>query len=151
MTRWATVALVALACCPKTAHSQAKDCRSIADSAARLACYDALPSPKAVPAEDPNITKAKAAILKVMREPASARFINLKVKVAADGSKGVCGQVSGKNAFGGQTGPALMVYDGKIGRVLVADAGAENPTSFDRLLLGAMLGENLKVYEVYCK
>jgi hypothetical protein len=97
------------------------------------------------------IAAAKAAVLKQLREPDSARFSNLKVRAAADGAKGVCGEVNARNAFGGMTGPKLIVYDGKIGRVMVSEDGPGNPTDFDRTLLGITLRETLQAYDRFCK
>jgi hypothetical protein len=144
---------------PASGQTGLEDCRKIHGNAERLACYDKLPlgapkaatAAKAAPAEDPIIAAAKAATIKLLRDPDSAKFSNLKAKTASDGAKGVCGEVNAKNAMGGMSGPQLLVYDGKIARVMVSDAGAGNPTSFDRQLVGITLGETLRVYDRFCK
>ena len=151
---------IGLALLPSAAFTQETNCRAITDSLERLRCYDAQPAPKhpatplapkpAAPSEDPLIFKAKAAIKKHLREPDSARF-DLKVKTAADGKKGVCGTVNARNANGGMTGPKLVVFDGQYAHILVSNEGPDNPTSFDRILLGVMLGDSLKSHDKFCK
>jgi hypothetical protein len=52
---------------------------------------------------------------------------------------------------GGFTGSQIFTFDGKFARFLITNAGAENGTTFDRNLLGAMLGESLETHERFCK
>src|SRR5579871_4297752 len=89
------------------ARAQAPDCKSISDSLERLRCYDAQSAPSAqtpnvgdknspakppAPAEDPFIAKAKARVKQQLRDPESARFQSLKIKMVG-GKKGLCGEV----------------------------------------------------------
>jgi hypothetical protein len=47
-----------------------------------------------------------------MRDPASAQFREVKVVKQQDGSEAVCGEVNGKNAFGGYVGFRGFVVHG---------------------------------------
>jgi hypothetical protein len=141
---------------PAMAQSGLDACRKITGEVERLACYDKLPSaaPKAAAkaaGDEPMIAAAKAAALKMLREPSSAQFSGLTIRTAADGAKGVCGQVNARNAMGGMSGNKLMVYDGKMARIMVDSDGPGNPTDFDRLLIGVTLRETLAAYERFCK
>lgn len=154
--------LVGAALLSPAAHAQSVDeCRKITAAVERLDCYDKLPlsaistppAAKAQPkaAEDPFIVAARAAVRKQLRDPDSARFSDLKLKKAKDGARGVCGEVNAKNSTGGFTGPKLFVYDGKGARILISDAAQGNSTSFDRDMLGVMLGGTIKMYDQFCK
>jgi hypothetical protein len=139
------------------ALAQSQDCRSIADSLERLRCYDARedavagqPAPSPV-AEDPLIVAAKAAVRKLLRDPTSTRFEAVKIATDRAGKKAVCGRINSRNAMDGMTGPKLFVFDGKYARILVAAEGPEDGTSLGRYLLGAMLGEGLKLHDQFCK
>lgn len=153
------ITILAAALGTTAAQALAINCSGIADSLARLRCYDAhfgtapgqSKAAKAVPAEDPLIAAAKATVRKQLREPASASFQNVKIRSNAAGNRGVCGTVNARNAFGGMTGPKLFVFDGKAARVLVSNDGPENGTSLDRTLLGVMLGESLRLHDQFCK
>jgi hypothetical protein len=60
---------------------------------------------QAQPADDPVITKARAAVTKNLKDPASARFEGLVKRPGA-----VCGFVNAKNSMGGYTGRQMFVY-----------------------------------------
>lgn len=47
---------------------------------------------------------AKSRVADQLRDPASAQFREVKVVRQADGSSAVCGEVNGKNAYGGYVG-----------------------------------------------
>lgn len=53
--------------------------------------------------ENSAIAKAMTATAGMLKDPESARFRNLRVAGYADGSV-VCGEVNGKNSYGGYTG-----------------------------------------------
>jgi hypothetical protein len=72
-------------------------------------------------------------------------------KPQAMAKKGVCGTTNAKNAMGRMTGPRLVVFDGEKARIMVSNAGPENPTFADYSVLGVMLGETLKMHEKFCK
>jgi hypothetical protein len=85
----------------------AEDCKAIQDAAARLACFDKTPAKdKAmVPKGDPVIERAKAAVRAQLKDPPSARFLEVH-----KAPKGVCGQMNAKNGYGGYTGIILFAY-----------------------------------------
>jgi hypothetical protein len=160
MTRVVSASIATLLMMAAYAHGQTIDaCRKLQDNAARLACYDKLPIPAAAPkaapktaAEDPAVAAAKARILKILVDPDSAKFSNVRIRTAPDGSRAVCGDVNAKNSLGGFAGNRMFVVDSSmVPRVLVERSGPQNPTTFDNLVLGASLGENLKVHSKYCQ
>lgn len=143
---------------PSLCSAQTRDCKGIADSAERLRCYDeplgaaaAPPAQKPTPSrEDAFISKAKAVVLKQLRDPASARFSDVKLR-AVGGKKGVCGSVNARNAAGGMSGPQFFVYDGQSANVLVLSAGPNNPTSFDADVLAMIFRRGTDNYDIFCK
>lgn len=144
-----------------------EDCKKITAAIERLDCFDKLPTnatsstqqlpiatpakPKLVsPAEDPFITKAKARVKQQLRDPDSARFSDMKVKMV-DGKKAVCGMVNAKNGSGGMTGTLPFAYDGEYASLMIFNVGQGNPTSFGSDILGVTLGTRLEAYEKFCK
>src|SRR5262245_59954783 len=55
------------------------------------------------------IEEAKAAVLKTLKDPDSARFTDIK-HVYMPGGGWVCGRVNAKNGFGGYDGPKVFLY-----------------------------------------
>jgi hypothetical protein len=98
------------------------DCKTISDSLERLRCYDGQATQTAPPettvtkpkppVEDPFISKAKTRVKQQLRDPDSARFQDVKVKVVG-GKKVVCGLINAKNSMGGMTGTHPFAYDGE--------------------------------------
>src|SRR4051812_17049403 len=107
--RSGSVAVLLVTTPVSAAHAQ--NCRAISDSLERLRCYDGVsgpPSlaPAATPSDNPVISQAKSAVLKILRDPESARFQDLQIKTKS-GQTAVCGQVNSRNSMGGMTGPKL--------------------------------------------
>jgi hypothetical protein len=73
------------------------------------------------------VSKAKTAILRRLKDPESARFrdIHVRVEKAAAGNlvTVVCGQVNAKNSFGGYVGfrPFLYTLIPTAGMITIAD------------------------------
>jgi hypothetical protein len=107
------------------------------------------PAPQSPP-QNPLIASAKAAVLKQLRDPASARFSNVRAKSAGT-RQGVCGVINAKNAAGGMSGPQLFVFDGKLANVLVLAAGPDNPTSFGADVLAMIYKRGSDNYQAFCK
>jgi hypothetical protein len=84
-------------------------CETIKSEEDRLKCYDAAAetrkSTTATPKDDPVLLKAKATILRILKDPASARFEGIVKRPAA-----ICGFVNAKNSMGGYTGRTMFVY-----------------------------------------
>lgn len=101
--------IVLYALASNIAMAQTNPCSSIPDNTDRLTCYDkqakSIKSPGAKPATDPIIAVAKAAIGRQLKDPASARYEDIRIKPNA-----VCGWVNSKNAMGGYAGRKLFVY-----------------------------------------
>jgi hypothetical protein len=106
------------------------DCKTIADSVARLACYDKA-GPK-TPAKNPSADQfdsVKAAVVKafLFKDPQSAQFTDL-VRAMRTNGKGelvdtVCGTVNAKNSYGAYTGAKRFVYFYKDNSVQIAGEG----------------------------
>lgn len=77
--------------------------------------------------------KAKAAITLQMRDPASAEFRSV---LTFPDKNLVCGQINGKNSFGGYTGFLEFYYD--RGVVAVSDQSVGFQEHFDKLCIGAL-------------
>lgn len=102
------------------AYAQAPDCAAIADSQARLACFDAAskkgtaPAAKAKADADPIIVKARKAVADSLKDPPSARFDGIVKKPEA-----VCGFVNAKNSYGGYVGRTRFAYVTKTGAIFL--------------------------------
>jgi hypothetical protein len=73
----------------------------------------------------PEITAAHEAAKGHMNDPASAQFRNEQTNVQG-ATKVVCGEVNGKNSYGGYSGFSRYVYDGKNAYVSPGDPGFAN-------------------------
>ncbi|HAD84247.1 MAG TPA: hypothetical protein DCG71_05325 [Brevundimonas sp.] len=62
-------------------------------------------------AEKQMIEDAQAAVAAKLRDPSSAQFRNVRHRVAETGADIVCGEVNGKNGFGGYAGFQRFIYD----------------------------------------
>jgi hypothetical protein len=116
----------------------AEECKSIADSAARLACFDALSSkPKAKtplakasgPKQIDDIAMAKRAVVRDLKDPASAQFGEVYRGPGAPGYAVVCGGVNAKNSYGGYTGMTAFVYKPEKDLAIILNAGGPDPSS----------------------
>lgn len=56
------------------------------------------------------ISQAKAAVLRQLKDPYSARFLSVQV-LGMDGLSMVCGYVNAKNSYGGYVGARQFAYD----------------------------------------
>lgn len=66
---------------------------------------------------DSTIKDAEQLAASELRDPSSAQFRNVEKIVQPDGGTGVCGEINGKNAYGGYAGFTRFVVDGS--RVLI--------------------------------
>jgi hypothetical protein len=67
----------------------------------------AIASSSGAAADEAAFTKAKASIIKKLKDPDSARFQDLRMA----GIDWVCGSVNAKNQFGGYAGAKPFYYD----------------------------------------
>ncbi len=132
-------------------------CAAITDDKSRLQCFDAAtkatgtqPVKPAASVDNPLVAKAKAAVRRELRDPGSAQFQDVKIRVVG-GKSGVCGDVNSKNAMGGMTGAIPFAFDGERASVMAWDAGPSNGTTLDREDLDVTLGDRLKAYGTWCK
>jgi hypothetical protein len=139
-------------------NADPSSCASIASDTDRLKCFDAVSQaakatvapadPK--PLEDPLISGAKTAVRKQLRDSSSGKFTELRIASDNSGVKGVCGEINAKNAFGGYSGPQSFTYDGKFAKIIVADGGQGNPTSFGADIIGLTLHGALEAHDRFC-
>lgn len=66
---------------------------------------------------DSTIKDAEGLAASQLRDPSSAQFRNVEKVVQPDGRTGVCGEINGKNAYGGYAGFTRFVVHGT--RVLI--------------------------------
>ncbi|MET3907096.1 hypothetical protein ABID59_001427 [Bradyrhizobium sp. S3.3.6] len=136
-------AIIALLC---GSAANAAECKSIPDAAARLACYDAAPktTPKASTAKKPpadEFADAKAALIRKLKDPESARFTDLfKVSTTGEGDV-VCGMVNSKNSMGGYAGARGFIFQRRQNLATMMLSGASDPD---------YRGENAAAYCVHC-
>ena len=73
---------------------------------------------KPAPASDAAlIAKVKAAARHDLRDPGSAQFRDMSVKITPSGGKIVCGEINAKNAYGGYIGFVPFYWlDGSVVR-----------------------------------
>lgn len=112
----------------QTLNEQVAKCRAIADSGVRLKCYDGAASanvqpnataqraqPNANARYDAQIKKAKVAISKGLKDPSSAQFRNVFLSRTDEAvwqkELIACGEINGKNSFGGYVGFRRFVID----------------------------------------
>jgi hypothetical protein len=133
-------------------------CTALADSAERLRCYDTLSPPVLTPAagtakaaEAGLIGVAKTKLRRLLRNPASARFTTVSIKIAADGSSAVCGMVDSQNDTDGMTGPKPFVYDGRDLYVLISSDGADNGTIHDGRFLTQTFERANDAHSKFCR
>lgn len=62
-------------------------------------------------AEDQTIAEAQRLAADLLRDPSSAQFRHLRYRVAETGARVVCGEINGKNAYGGYPGFQRFLYD----------------------------------------
>lgn len=60
------------------------------------------------------IAQAKRETAAVLRDPGSAQFRNLRIVTTILDTKKVCGEVNGRNGFGGYTGFQTFVFYGRV-------------------------------------
>lgn len=138
------MAAVAAVFCAGAAN--AADCKAIQNAAARLACYDAAPktAPKAATAKKPAADEfgdVKAALVRKLKDPESARFTDLfKVSTPNEGEV-VCGMVNSKNSMGGYVGARGFIFQRRPNLATIMLSGASDPD---------YRGENAAAYCVHC-
>jgi hypothetical protein len=109
--------------------ANAVDCKGISDPAARLACFDAPPktaAKKALPKPSDEFAAAKAAMMRKLTDPESARFDEM-FKVATDNGEAICGLVNSKNRMGGYTGNTGFIFEKSLNRATLMFSGASDP------------------------
>jgi hypothetical protein len=125
----------------------ADECKSITDSAARLACFNALSAkPKAkvppVKASSPakasgaeqtdDIAMVKRAVVRDLKDPMSAVFGDVYRRRYAV----VCGGVNAKSSYGGYTGMTAFVYEIEKDQAIILNPNGADPSSvLDGLVL----------------
>jgi hypothetical protein len=62
------------------------------------------------PSDAEAIARAKAALVKSLKDPESARISDVVRKTSPVGADYICGQVNAKNGFGGYTGSKAFLY-----------------------------------------
>lgn len=75
------------------------------------------------PRPDPNaavFAQARAAVADGLMDPVSAQFRNLIVVTDGDGMRKVCGEVNGKNGYGGYVGFRAFAYVPEFGGPIFA-------------------------------
>lgn len=108
--------------------------------------------PAAAPTEEQELlSDAQVRITRLLRDPDSAKFSDLKVHVTHEGEKVVCGQVNARNALGGMTGPKHFYVDSTINRIVVSARADENPMSIDGDILNKIYLEGVETHLQYCK
>lgn len=138
----AAVTVIALAWFIQPASGQ--DCKSIADPAARLACFDkpakapVQKTKKAVVTDE--FAEVKAFISRKLTDPESARFEDL-FKVQSDRGEAVCGLVNAKNRMGGYAGAAGFIYEKSSRTGTIMFSGGSDPD---------YSGPQAAAYCVYC-
>ncbi len=88
-----------------------------APAPAPVAAAPAPVAPPAPPPEDPNVARAKQAVLQALKDPGSAQFQDVnggEVK----GDITVCGKVNAKNAMGGYVGFRQFCWTQKNGLMM---------------------------------
>ena len=83
---------------------------------ALIAAIAAIASSTALADQAEGIATAKHAVATTLRDPASARFEDVRARLDA-----VCGFVNAKNGPGGYAGRALFVYDVAMRKAFVLD------------------------------
>jgi hypothetical protein len=113
-----------------TNRAIAGDCKTIADSTARLACFDAL-STKQKAAKSPvakqtdDIARAKQAVVRDLKDPMSAMFGDVyRGRYAI-----ICGGVNAKNSYGGYTGMTAFVYEIDKDQATILNPNGSDPSS----------------------
>ncbi|WP_441280125.1 hypothetical protein [Bradyrhizobium sp. 63_E2_N1_3] len=135
-------ALALLAACGNSAR--AADCTSIADTQARLACFDkAAKAPKAAIKKPPTdeFADAKAALVRKLTDPESARYTDLFKVSTPDEGEVVCGMVNSKNRMGGYAGARGFIFHKRQNLATLMLSGGSDPD---------YRGENAASYCVYC-
>jgi hypothetical protein len=108
------------------------DCKSIQDSQARLACFDAaakapkITAKKAAPKAD-EFLPAKQAMLRKLTDPESARWGNFYRAPDSAANGLICGAVNSKNKMGGYVGMTGFVYWPKEDKAILLFSGGTDP------------------------
>jgi hypothetical protein len=76
---------------------------------------------------DSAVKDAESLAASQLRDPSSAQFRNVERVVQPDGRVSVCGEINGKNAYGGYAGFTRFVVDGTTvliepSEVIISDA-----------------------------
>lgn len=112
----------------------AQDCKTMADPAARLSCYDKASSPTQKTSTkrpaDPY-AEIKSDIARTLKDPPSAIFSELnraiRPNMRGEPTDTVCGLVNAKNSYGGYTGAQKFVYFPATKRVHIAGGAGSMP------------------------
>jgi hypothetical protein len=95
-----------------TACGQKSETAAPAAAPAPAPVAEAAPPPP--PEEDIYVKTAKDAVLRVLKDPGSAQFQDVKGSVV-QGDETVCGKVNAKNAMGGYVGFKMFCWTKKNG------------------------------------
>lgn len=76
------------------------------------------------------VTEAKKAVIRNLKDPDSAKFRNLRTIKTDKGLRLLCGEMNGKNSYGGYTGYVPFISDGDV-LVYVGDDLASKSTLQD--------------------
>ena len=84
----------------------------------------------------------QAAVIDGMKDPGSAQLRNLVAYDLSDGQgRAICGEVNGKNAFGGYVGFQPFFLRVKDGKLVSNYAGSGDPNDLDRFMAEKGCGE----------
>lgn len=72
-------------------------------------------------------TQVHTAVSVDFRDPGTAQFRNVERRNTDDGLPAYCGEVNGKNAYGGYVGFVGFYYNPSIGRVWMASGDGADP------------------------
>jgi outer membrane murein-binding lipoprotein Lpp len=77
------------------------------------------------PSESPDISSAKAAVVRLLKDPDSAQFRDVAI-VKSKAYTAVCGEINAKNGFGGYVGfqPFYALSDGQVAIATSDDVSA---------------------------
>jgi hypothetical protein len=124
----------------------AADCKSIADPAARLACFDAPKVAKDAPKAAKKLVTAdpyapaKIAMARKLTDPESARWGEFYSVVGDGGYQLICGAVNSKNRMGGYVGMTGFTYEPKTDRAILLFSGNTDGDA----------GIATRMYRAYC-
>jgi hypothetical protein len=94
--------------------SEVGQCKEIASDVARLECFDQIASTAegATGATEDDLHKeALETVASQLIDPSSAQFRNVRMVTTGEGKATLCGEVNGRNRYGGYVGFTPFSYD----------------------------------------